>query len=167
MNDDMPISRIERKNGNTLRVYHFANGNHASVERMPDGTRECLVMLRGVLPGPLRQPPKVIVAALRRARAAGRGRLSILPSLPEYVRESIARNDASIRDDLRVIPAAEAAGWRVSFLNGSWHNAATFERGRDAVWCYGPAWRRGRYDDESGRFTDYRDAESPIPLLIP
>jgi hypothetical protein len=70
--------------------------------------------------------------------------MTALDLLPQDTRDAIA-NGKPIRDDLRVIPAAEAAGWKVSFRDDNWHNAADFYRGLTVVWLAtsrGLHWRR-------------------------
>lgn len=53
---------------------------------------------------------------------------------------AIAQGDPRIRDDLRIIPEAEAAGWAVSFRDGSWHNPAQFKRDGASVWQVSAFW---------------------------
>ena len=55
-----------------------------------------------------------------------------------------------VRNDLMVIPAAEKAGWSVSFRNRCWHNAASFIRGQTHVWTTGWTWQSAELED--GRF---------------
>lgn len=52
------------------------------------------------------------------------------------------RRGLSLRDDLLIIPEAEAAGWVISFRNNSWHNGADFDRDGITVWSTGRDWRR-------------------------
>jgi hypothetical protein len=47
-----------------------------------------------------------------------------------------------LRDDLVIIPEAEAAGWKVSFRNNNWHNGAMFDRDGITIWPTGRDWRR-------------------------
>lgn len=68
--------------------------------------------------------------------------MSAMHLLPEYVCQEIADKKPGLRDDLLAIPAAEAAGWVVTFRNDHWHNAARFERGDATVWGTGRDWRR-------------------------
>jgi hypothetical protein len=39
-----------------------------------------------------------------------------------------------LREDLRLIPVAEAAGWRVTFRDDNWNNSASFQLGTVHVW---------------------------------
>ena len=68
---------------------------------------------------------------------------SAMDLIPQHVRDTIAAPVAPshFREDLRCVPAAEAAGWRVAFRNGHWHNSATFTRNGVSVWWAG-TWRR-------------------------
>jgi hypothetical protein len=77
---------------------------------------------------------------------------SILSYLPEYVtieiRTFLEREAAAghplphdLRDDLIVIPEAEAAGWFVSFRDDNWYNTAEFVRDGITVW-QATGWRR-------------------------
>lgn len=52
-----------------------------------------------------------------------------------------------IREDLRAIASAEAAGWLVKFRNDHWHNGATFERGSLVIW-WSQCWRARDYADD-------------------
>lgn len=83
--------------------------------------------------------------------------MSLLDNLPPYLVATInapvgAPARRGIREDLLLIPAAEAAGWVGEFPNGSWHNAAEFTRGEVAVWGTGRDWRRARLGN-SGRYS--------------
>jgi hypothetical protein len=69
--------------------------------------------------------------------------MSALDLLPDYVREQIAQANnptpgqfrpRGLRDDLRAIPQAEAAGWIVTFPDDNWHNGAVFKRNGVSVW---------------------------------
>lgn len=60
--------------------------------------------------------------------------MSIIDTLPPDTQAKIRAGDQNIRDDLRVLPEAEAAGWTVEFRNNNWHNAASFKRGDVCVW---------------------------------
>lgn len=76
--------------------------------------------------------------------------MSALDLIPAETRAEIRAKDPRIRDDLRMISEAEAAGWTVSFPNDHWHNAAIFTRGDVTVWSTGRDYRRnvlvdGRY----------------------
>jgi hypothetical protein len=77
--------------------------------------------------------------------------MSALDQLPDDVRAEIAAGTKRIREDLRIIPDAEAAGWTVTFRDDHWHNAATFERGGVSVWDASTGWRSATL--EGGRFS--------------
>lgn len=86
--------------------------------------------------------------------------MSALNLLPAATRDLIATRPGSIRPDLALIPAAEAAGWTVRFRNDRWHNAADFVRGPIHVWYAvtrrgGLMWRRAHLDPSSNRFRDH------------
>lgn len=59
---------------------------------------------------------------------------SALDVLPPETVALILANDPRIRADLRIIPAAESAGWVVGFRDGHWHNPAHFLRDGVSVW---------------------------------
>lgn len=67
--------------------------------------------------------------------------MSALDQLPPGLKARILSQERYLRDDLLAIPAAEAAGWTVEFRNNSWHNGATFKKGRTVVWSTGRDWR--------------------------
>ena len=74
--------------------------------------------------------------------------MSALDLLPDYVRAEIASGGKrGLREDLRAIPAAEAAGWTANFRDDCWHNGATFKRGTVAVW-WSRCWRARDYADD-------------------
>jgi hypothetical protein len=69
---------------------------------------------------------------------------SAMSLIPGYVRAKIAQRDPTMREDLLLIPVAEAAGWRVSFERQSWHFSAVFEKGPWTVWLTRMGWTVGR-----------------------
>lgn len=80
--------------------------------------------------------------------------MSALVLLPQSVRDQIeeCRNPrpghfppSGLREDLRAIPEAEAAGWSVRFRDGNWHNGAEFSRDGVSVW-WSRCWRAKRDD---------------------
>lgn len=82
--------------------------------------------------------------------------MSALRHIPGYVVDAIRAptghpSRRGMREDLLLIPAAEAAGWVVSFPNDRWHDSATFARGSDRVWSTGYNWRRAVLGND-GRF---------------
>jgi hypothetical protein len=76
--------------------------------------------------------------------------MSALDLLPEYVVKDIRAKSRRIRDDLLAIPDAEEAGWKVTFRNDHWHNAATFQKGVKTIWSTGRDWRASTFAD--GRY---------------
>ena len=70
--------------------------------------------------------------------------MTALNLLPPGVQRAVALQDGNLRADLAVIPAAEAAGWQVSFRDGSWHNPADFQRAGVMVWQTRIYWQRAR-----------------------
>lgn len=75
--------------------------------------------------------------------------MSLLDKLPGYVQDQVRQQVRPMREDLLIIPEAEAAGWVGSFRNESWHNAATFVRGSEHVWATGRDWRRATLSPEN------------------
>ncbi|MCL8382075.1 hypothetical protein [Xanthobacter aminoxidans] len=80
--------------------------------------------------------------------------MTALDLLPQYVRDQIeeCRNPHpgrfpphGLREDLRAIPDAEAAGWVVKFPSDHWHNGAQFSRNGVSVW-WSSCWRAKRDD---------------------
>ena len=75
---------------------------------------------------------------------------SAMEMLPDDTQTAIIQQNLNIREDLRIIPDAEAAGWIVTFREDHWHNPATFRRNDITVWATGRDWRKaalvnGRY----------------------
>lgn len=89
---------------------------------------------------------------------------SALDLLPDFVRVQITHKDPRLRDDLRLIPEAEATGWKVSFRNDSWHNAAMFAKDGVHVWSTGYDWRSAWYapDGTRGEITPHRLDEAGL-----
>ncbi len=88
--------------------------------------------------------------------------MSALDVLPDKCRRDLLSDRESLRADLRIIPAAEAAGWTVSFGNGHWHNAANFQKEQIHVWSGSWStsnrvmfWVRARLDPEIDRYVDH------------
>ena len=99
-----------------------------------------------------------VMAAIKEGHADGLEHVTVysleesttaLDLLPDYVRAEIAAannptpgtfSKPGLREDLRAIPSAEAAGWKVTFRNDSWHNGASFDRNGVGVWWSG-CWR--------------------------
>lgn len=89
---------------------------------------------------------------------------SALELLPDYVKAKIASKDHPLRDDLRIIPEAEAAGWTVTFRNDAWHNPASFDQDGVAVWSTGYDWRSALYhpDGSRGDITTFAPTEAGL-----
>ena len=73
--------------------------------------------------------------------------MSLMDLLPGYVQDAIKAHEGDssrrgMREDLLLIPAAEAAGWVGSFRNDHWHNGVDWARGAVRVWGTGRDWRR-------------------------
>jgi hypothetical protein len=88
--------------------------------------------------------------------------VSIIDTLPPDTRAKIRRGDRGIRDDLRILPEAEAAGWTVEFRNNHWHNAASFKRGDLCVWFVAGRHFVGWHSAVlvEGRWTQHKDHPS-------
>jgi hypothetical protein len=69
--------------------------------------------------------------------------MSALHLVPAYVRAKIEARDPTMREDLLLIPVAEAAGWHVTFERQSWHFSAVFEKGPITVWLTRMGWTVG------------------------
>jgi hypothetical protein len=74
--------------------------------------------------------------------------------LPDDVQASIRAKEQPLRDDLTIIPEAEAAGWTVAFPHGHWHNSANFTRGTDVVWYTSSGWTHALLDSNN-RYIDH------------
>mgnify|MGYP001769811204 CR=1 FL=1 len=103
--------------------------------------------------------------------------MSALDLVPAYVRDALLAPPIPqrLRDDLRIIPRAEAAGWSVRFPNDNWSNAAQFQNGDAHVWLISTGgthavlrWKRARLDPGTNRFEDgVQYAELEDALMLP